>query len=107
MFTEITETFSKLGRGVHGYKAISRIAWAKARGGQDHAAAWALLALQADDFVERCERMPVSSQELQDSYEAFSRHVAAFNAANGDAAALLASLDAAAREVANLKSLAS
>ncbi|SED62796.1 hypothetical protein [Rhodobacter sp. 24-YEA-8] len=107
MFTEITETFSELGRGVHGYKAISRIAWAKAGDRQNHAATWAFLALLADDFVERCERMPVSSQELQDSFDAFLRHVAAFNAANSDAATLLASLDAAARELANRKSLAS
>lgn len=66
------------------------------------AAAWALLAVGADDFVERFERMPLSSVELNSAFARFSREIETFDAAAcaGDPAAMLQALNAAAQRAA-------
>ena len=100
MFATLIDTLRDKGRGVHAYRSVADAALARARTEPATAAAWQLLAALAEDFLERYERMPLSSAELEAAFTRFAGHAEAFDAAAATPAAMLAALNAAAQDVA-------
>ncbi|MGP9789136.1 hypothetical protein [Roseinatronobacter sp. NSM] len=105
MFTALIDTLKDHGRGVHGYSALAEAAYEKARSGPQ-AAAYYVLAKQADDFVEFVERMPVPAREIDAMFDRISANAAALDAAfaSGDRAAVLDVLNNIAHEAAAMRS---
>lgn len=99
MFTSLIDTLQDRGRGIHGYRALAEAAYEKARSGP-HAAAYYMLAKQADDFVDFTERMPMPAHENDAMFARISANVAALDSAfaDGDKAAVLDALDRMAQD---------
>lgn len=110
MFTSLIEALQDRGRGIHGYRALAEAAYEKARSAPE-AAAYFMLAKQADDFVEFTERMPVPARELDAMFDRISANAQALDAAfggnanhGGDATAVLDVLNRIAQEAAAMRS---
>lgn len=99
MFAALIKTLNDHGRGTHGYSALAEAGYEKARSGPE-AAAYYMLAKQADDFVEFAERMPVPAREIDGMFDRISANAAALDAAvaGGDRAAILDVLNTIAQE---------
>ncbi|MDF9302016.1 hypothetical protein P5P81_05545 [Tritonibacter mobilis] len=95
MFDSILETLTKHGKGSHAYRAAARLAYEKARDCPDQAAAFFLIATYAEAFVERNERMPLLSNDSENSYNQLKSNLDTLNAAYaaGDPAKILAALN--------------
>lgn len=102
-FSDLVDLLDSKGRGLHGYDAVAREALDRARKDVSRATAWYVLAQLAEDFVDRFERMPLSRGAVQGTFGRFARHAAAFDAATGSTAEMLAALDAAARDAARAR----
>ncbi|MFC7705458.1 hypothetical protein ACFQXB_14770 [Plastorhodobacter daqingensis] len=104
MFTSLIQTLLDRGRGIHGYRALAEAAYDKARTAPE-AAAYFMLAKEAEDFVDFTERMPVPAHELDAMFKRISADAAALDAAyeGGDAAAVLAVLTRMAQDAARLR----
>ncbi|SDX07614.1 hypothetical protein [Roseicitreum antarcticum] len=107
MFTALIDTLRDRGRGIHGYSALAEAAYENARSGPE-AAAYYMLAKQADDFVEFTERMPVPAREIDAMFDRISANAKALDAAfaGGDKAAVLDVLNSIAHEAAAMRSTA-
>ncbi len=97
MFSSLTDILRDNGRGVNGYRAAALKASERMQTDDENAAAWSLLAQIAEDFLDRCERMPVSSVELEEAFQCFADHAAAFDRASGRPGELIAAMNAAAQ----------
>lgn len=107
MFTLLIDTLTDRGRGTHGYNALAEAAYNKARSGPE-AAAYYMLAKQAEDFVEFTERMPVPAREIDAMFDRISANAAALDAAvaGGDRVAVLDVINSIAQEAATMRSTA-
>lgn len=102
MFMSLIEELTEKGRGMHAYAATAKTAFAQASAHPDQAAAFYLLGKIAEEFVDLHERMPLSTEELN---QFFGRYAAAAQALQDaddkqDAAGMLAALNAVAGQMA-------
>ncbi|SER84258.1 hypothetical protein SAMN04490244_103205 [Tranquillimonas rosea] len=75
MFEEFVQILNDMGRSIHAYQRCATQAYDKAGTDPDHAAAYLMIAMAAESFVARNERMPITADDVQAAYERFSGHV--------------------------------
>ncbi len=89
MFQEFVQILDDMGRSIHAYQRCAARGYEKAGADPDHAAAYLLIALVAENFVTRNERMPLPADVAQAAYDQFARHVSrledAYKAETADA----------------------
>lgn len=73
MFRDLKAIIDAEGRGVHAYQKCASRAYEDARSNPRYAAGYLLIAVAAERFVERNERMPTSTVQANEAYAAFSR----------------------------------
>ena len=95
MFNYLIETQEEFGHGTHGYIKCAERARQAAVTQPDAAVAHGLLAALAEDFIDRNERMAVTSADTEAARGQFAQAIAVLeNAyASADAAAILAALN--------------
>ena len=95
MFNYLIETQEEFGHGTHGYIKCAERARQAAVAQPDAAVAHGLLAALAEDFIDRNERMAVTSADTETARGQFTDAIellqTAYNAA--DATAILAALN--------------
>ncbi|PTQ72026.1 hypothetical protein [Celeribacter persicus] len=87
MFTFLLDLITEKGRGIHAYSAVAKAAFERALAEPDHAAAFYFLATSAETFVDRHERQPLSSEELEQNFMAFQDDIRALEAVAQDSKA--------------------
>ncbi|AJE48658.1 hypothetical protein [Celeribacter indicus] len=75
MFTFLLDLATEKGRSIHAYAAAAKAAYAQALKEPDHAAAFYYLATSAENFVDRHERQPLSSEEFEQTFMAFQADI--------------------------------
>lgn len=104
MFQSLIQTLLDRGAGLHGYQALADEAYEKARTAPE-AAAFFMLAKQAEDFAEFNERMPVPASELEAMFARITNNIRALDKAysSHDRTAVLDTLTAMAQDAAKLR----
>jgi hypothetical protein len=101
LFKHLLEAQEKYGHGTHGYAKCAEMSREAAANQPECAAAYTLLAMLAEDFIDRTERMAVSSTETASAFAKYSDAVAllddAYKASN--AADILAALNTMAASI--------
>ncbi|MCA0918818.1 hypothetical protein [Pseudooceanicola nanhaiensis] len=95
MFAFILDTLKEQGRSILAYEAVAKKSFTKAVAEPQHAAAFYLIATSAESFAELHERMPMSKQDLEQSFEAFQKDIETLQAAYeaGEPETILAALN--------------
>lgn len=101
MFSQLLEAQKKYGHGTHGYEKCAEMSRQAAASQPEYAAAYTLLAVLAEDFIDRTERMAVSSTETASAFAKYSDAVALLDKAYAaaDATEILAALNTMAASI--------
>lgn len=102
MFEEFVQILNDMGRSIHAYQQCAARAHEKAGSDTDCAAAYLLIALAAETFVTRNERMPLPADVAQAAYEEFVALVSLLDKAQADGTPeqMLAALNRTAHSIA-------
>lgn len=101
--TELVKIIEDLGKGARAYVECGRTCRDRLRTQSDHSAAYFLLTIAADKFVDAYDDQPLLSQRAEDEFLHFKSYVDQLEATERetDPAANLVTLNRVAAEIAN------